>query len=196
MPNDAVDQPLTSLVDRPLTIDDVSKKSFSDGKTFYTKVVDNHWIYLPVKLFRNRSIELVQIGVIVWFRSNKGICLLKVDPYIKTKNFVNESCREWVDLQTHQRNLDLETRAWYWARFPSWDLKSCVAKFDVYGGWKEVGLVGIERFRRDLQLSFRVRRQTTKSWGSNIRSKIFRSGNSGFRKGNEELRCCGLYIGV
>jgi hypothetical protein len=44
-----------------------------------------------------------------------------------------------------------------------------------------MGLVGIERTQRDLQLSFRGRRQITKFRCSKIRDKVSGEGISGFR---------------
>jgi hypothetical protein len=57
-----------------------------------------------------------------------------------------------------------------------------------------MGLVGIERSRRDLQLSFRGRSQITKFRGSKIRVIFREKGFQDFEESSLDLWRWGLYI--
>ena len=103
------------------------------------------------------------------------------------KNFQYESCRKYRDLPTVQRASDFVGRARWNLGFTPSNLIYCEWKILSYVWWNKMRFVGIERYRRDLQLSCWSRKHPTNfQWPT--KRKDFRAvGFSVCRKGKRKL---------
>lgn len=95
--------------------------------------------------------------------SRKEIWFLEIKPCVKMKNFLQQSCRYVLDLPYVKISPDLVGWLRRNVRFPPSDLKACDADISGYGAWKVVIFIGMERYRRDLQLSRSMKRHTSKA---------------------------------
>ena len=105
----------------------------------------------------------------LWGTDEDGTWRVLIHPYLVNRSdLLRQICRlnqrtlnmkavgKW-DLPSVNIAPDLVGRLRSNRGFTRWDLNPCVAEFSGYGGWKVVRFVGMEIFRRDLQLSRRMK---------------------------------------
>lgn len=129
------------------------KKGLDQGNNFHI-VVPNFWDGLVTRTTSNT------------------ICIIQKITYVKIKSCQQESCRYRVDLPFHRRNFDLAQRARRDLRNTTSDLMDDDSKFFLHAWWKELRLIGMERYRRDLQQWLRPRRDWRWFCSSNERNTI------------------------